>query len=365
VNNIIFIDDNIAFSSYCETLVNKPVFALDTEFLRVNTFYPKPGLFQLNDGEQVVLVDPCAITDWKLFKAILVNPSQVKVLHACDEDIELLYHFLHIEPQNVFDTQVAAAFCGYDFCMGYQRLLKAMLDIDLEKGMSRSDWMQRPLTEEQIEYAADDVRYLLTMYQHLVEAIEARDLLPVIHEEYQSVVNNITSSDFESAYVRIKDAWKLTPKQFSIVRALATWRENMMREYDIPRKRIATDEALMILAQQEEWSATQLFSVSGLASFVVRNVGEDIIAIIERAAKSKSNEKAMKPIKGDPFYHQLKKLLEKQAKTFGVEEKMLSKKQFNEQLYWQMKKGDFTLPENITGWRKPFYEKVVSALAQA
>lgn len=362
MNTIPFINTNDVFINYCEQLKTRKAIAMDTEFLRVNTFYPKPGLFQINDGDSIVLVDPLLVTEWGSFKEVLENPGIIKVFHACDEDIELLYHFLRVEPQSVFDTQVAAAFCGYDFCMGYQRLIKAMLDVDLEKTSSRSDWMRRPLSDIQIRYAADDVRYLLPAYYQLSEKLEARNLLWVIDEEYQSVLKNFTATDFDNAYTRIKEAWKLSPRQFAVLKVLATWREKMMREKDLPRKRIASDEALMTLASRSHWTVQQLFDVDGLTSFIAKNCGAEIIRLISAALQFENTEKCPRPVKADEFYHHFKKALEEQARLLGVDEKMLSKKQYNEQLYWQMMQGHFELPDNVSGWRRPFYEQVVATL---
>lgn len=359
-----FIDTNDEFTDFCLGLLNKKVIAIDTEFLRVNTFYPKAGLFQINDGERIVLADPCAITEWQLFKEVLVHPNIVKVLHACDEDIELLIHFLQIEPVNVFDTQVAAAFCGYDFCMGYQRLLKAMLEVDLEKGHSRSDWMQRPLSDEQIHYAADDVRYLLVMYELLYKKLEQKQQLHMVEEEYQTLLKNFRDRDFNDAYLRIKEAWRLSPKQFLVLRTLATWREKKMREKDFPRKRIANDDALIALASKTHWTQSQLFDVDGLPAATIRAEGEALLHMVAVAQTQVAIDKAPKPIKGDAFYQHFKKLLEAQAIELEIDVKMLSKKTLNEPLYWRMQAGDFSLPETLQGWRRVIYQSVIISLGQ-
>jgi len=360
---ITFIDNNEQFSLYCQSLIGKKAIALDTEFLRVTTFYPKPGLFQINDGEQIVLADPCAITDWQAFAAVLTHPDIVKVFHACDEDIELLIHFLKVDPINVFDTQVAAAFCGYEFCMGYQRLVKAMLDVDVEKGHSRSDWMRRPLSDDQIHYAADDVRYLLQMYEQLLQKLNEKNLSHVMVEEYQSVLEGFKDVDFDDAYLRIKEAWKLNPKQFSVLRGLASWREKKMRDKDLPRKRIAADEALFELASKSHWSLAQLFEVQGLPAATIKAEGEYLMAFIQHLWQQDSHKRALKPIKGSDLYHRLKQLLEHQASVLGVDVKMLSQKNLNEQLYWRMQSGDFSLPEECKGWRNQAYSKVLEQLS--
>ena len=364
MNNIPFINTNEALAEYCQRLQLKKVIALDTEFLRVRTFYPKPGLFQLNDGDDIVLIDPCTITRWAEFKSVLVNPDIVKVFHACDEDIELLHHFLGVDTYPVFDTQIAAAFCGYDFCMGYQRLIKAMLDVDLEKTSSRSDWMQRPLTEKQLHYAVDDVRYLLPVYEKIYRELESRDLLHVVEEEYAAVLKNINNNNFDNAYLRVKQAWKLNSQEFSTLKALATWREETMRKKDMPRNKVAKNEALMTLAGRKQWSHQQLFSVEGLPASTVKNAGEEIIALIDKAQElSDSGERMPKPVKADELMNKLKAILKELAMELGVAEQMLSKKAYNEQLYWVLKRAGFSsVPSSIAGWLRSYYEKAAAIL---
>lgn len=364
MNDFPFISTNQALADYCLSLQSKKVIALDTEFLRVRTFYPKPGLFQLNDGEHIVLIDPCAITQWDAFKSILVNPDITKVFHACDEDIELLHHFLGVNTWPVFDTQIAAAFCGYDFCMGYQRLIKTMLDVDLEKTSSRSDWMQRPLTEKQIHYAADDVRYLLEVYERLHQELELRELSHILTEEYELVLANIKNNNFANAYLRIKQAWKLDAHEFAVLKALACWREETMRNRDMPRNKIAKDEALMTLASKAQWQPQQLFSIEGLPGTTVKKLGDELITLIDQARALPNSDECMpKPIKADELMHKIRTTLEELAREDGIAEKMLGKKVFTEQLYLMLKQAEFSsVPSSITGWRRDYYEKAAVIL---
>ena len=361
--NVPFIETNEALAEYCQTLQTKKVIALDTEFERVRTFYPKPGLFQVNDGETVVLIDPCVITQWDKFRAVLTDSGIIKVFHACDEDIELLYHFLGVTPWPVFDTQIAAALCGYDYCMGYQRLVKAMLNVDLEKSSSRSDWMKRPLTEKQLHYAVDDVRYLLQIYEVLHDKVKERDLLAIIEEEYVAVTDNIKNDNYDNACLRIKQGWKLSPQQFAVLKALATWREETMRKRDLPRNWVARNEALMTLASQQNWSHQRLFSVEGLPAATVKNEGESLLSIINRAAAEQCEESMPRPIKPDRLMGRLKAVIKEQADELGIAEQMLSKKSYNETLYRVISSGNFaSLPDTIKGWRRAFYEKAAAVL---
>lgn len=366
-----FINTNAALQDYCQHLRQCDVIALDTEFLRVRTFYPKPGLFQVNDGENIALIDPLAITQWECFSAILADPNIVKVLHACDEDIELFHHFLAVEPVNIFDTQVAAAFCGYDFCMGYQRLVAAMFNVDIEKGESRSDWMQRPLSDKQIHYAAVDVHYLIDIYRLLQDKLLVAGHVEAVKDECDRVFHGISSDDFSAAYKRIKQAWKLNAWQFSVLKDLAEWREKMMRAENVPRNKVAKNEALMTLAQRSDggrdWTKKQLLSVEGLPASTVNHCLIDLQTMLVKV-RDGAKEVLPKPVKADPLLNRLKTSLSNVAAEAGIAEKMLAKKAYTEAVYYKMPAnsdvGDEVL-SSVEGWRRTYYAGVVAELAKS
>ena len=136
------------------------VVALDTEFIRTNTFYPIPGLYQVASDTDVFLLDPLTIEDWEPLKSYLMNPDTCKIMHACLEDLELIFAHLRIVPSNVFDTQLAHAYVSQDYSLSYARLIERYSGVLLEKEHTRSDWLQRPLSDDQLRYAVDDVVHL-------------------------------------------------------------------------------------------------------------------------------------------------------------------------------------------------------------
>lgn len=363
MQDVLVIDSLAALQTYCQQLAKADAIALDTEFLRVHTFYARPGLFQVNDGVQIALIDPLAITEWQSFADILANPAIVKVLHACDEDIELLYHFLGVEPQNVFDTQFAAALCGYDFSLSYQALVKQLLDVDVEKGHSRSDWLQRPLSDEQLHYAADDVRYLLPVYRLLQQKITA-EKLAIVAANSQEVLANFTDNDFSEAVSRIKDGWRLDALQFARLKKLAVWREQMMRRKNLPRNRIAGNDALMQLAKQSSWNQYQLFDVDGLPAATVKSQGDALVALLDEVNQGGPYSECMLKPGSDKLSSAIKKQLHAVAQAAGIHESLLSKKAFNQLLYRQLRDRQSVLPDGIKGWRKPYYQTVLQTMVQ-
>ena len=160
----VWISQDHELAELCERLRGQAAVAVDTEFMRTDTFYPIAGLIQLGDGKVCYLVDPLSITDFSPLRELMLDEKVVKVLHSCSEDIEVFVSLLGEVPSPIFDTQIAAAFAGLGFSLGYAGLVKAVLNIDVPKDETRSDWLQRPLSESQIKYAALDVAHMLIVY---------------------------------------------------------------------------------------------------------------------------------------------------------------------------------------------------------
>ena len=160
-----YIVDDAELAKACAYLQRASVLALDTEFVRTNTFYPKPGLIQIGDGQRIFLLDPLTLTQWQPFLDLLADQQITKVLHSGSEDLVLLQHTFGQLPEPMFDTQKAAAFLGYGANLSYLNIVKELIGVELEKGETRSDWCARPLSERQLHYAALDVHYLPSIYE--------------------------------------------------------------------------------------------------------------------------------------------------------------------------------------------------------
>jgi ribonuclease D len=173
--DIQWIGDNASLAQHCATWRSLAFVAVDTEFMRVDTFYPIAGLLQVSEGERAYLIDPLLISDWTPFAELLQDPAVVKVLHACSEDLEVFLRLTGSLPGPLFDTQLAAGYLNLGFSMGYSRLVQAVLNIELPKGETRSDWLQRPLSATQVSYAAEDVLHLAEVYAQLKASCQPRN----------------------------------------------------------------------------------------------------------------------------------------------------------------------------------------------
>jgi len=169
--HVVDIRDQASLVEFCQAMRTREWLAVDTEFLRESTYYPRLCLVQVADRERIGLIDVLAIDDLSALGELLTDASVIKVFHSVEQDLEVLHHTFGAIPAPVFDTQVAAPLAGQDDQMGYARLIEALLDVKLAKAHTRTDWSKRPLPAGALDYAADDVRYLAVAYELLLEQL--------------------------------------------------------------------------------------------------------------------------------------------------------------------------------------------------
>lgn len=255
-----------------------PCIALDTEFVRTNTYYPTPGLYQVSTAERVFLIDPLSIEDWQPFVDVLLDPQVTKVMHACLEDSEMIFHHLGVRMQGVFDTQFAHAFVSPDFSLSYARLVEHRLDVLLGKHETRSDWLQRPLTPEQIEYAVEDVQYLIPLYQDLSDELNAEGKLDWFVEDMSKRERYEPVEPLEY-YKNLKKAWRFSAAELSRLQALCAWRERTAQNENVPRNRVVWDDHLFQFARRSTLKQADLQAT--LPRVVARRYGDDLMGLFE------------------------------------------------------------------------------------
>ena len=244
--SVSWVDSDAGLADACARFGS--VIALDTEFMRTNTYYPVPGLYQIGHGNEVVLVDPQAIEDWEPLREVLCDPNVVKIMHACLEDLELLFHHLGVRLKNVFDTQYANAFVTEKFSLSYAGLVNEQLGVELAKHETRSNWLQRPLSPEQVEYAVEDVIFLEGLYNKLRTDLERLNR----HEWFSHDMadrEHYNPVDPSSYYRSLKRGWQLSEKQLQTFQQLVRWREETAQQENVPRNRVVWDEHLFKFAR--------------------------------------------------------------------------------------------------------------------
>ena len=242
------IDTPRALEAFVERLAGDSCVAVDTEFVWERTFYARLGLIQFGTSEgECFLVDTVALPDVTPLGALLANPAIVKILHDAPQDLMILRRATGVVPQNIFDTRLAAGFAGLSSETSLQNLLLALMDIQLDKGQTRADWMARPLSLDQLRYAADDVRTLARAAILLREKAREAGVESWLDEELM-LLNDPALTEERSpmeSYRRIRAAARLRPRNLAVLRELAAWREQEAKTVDLPRQQVAEDTELL------------------------------------------------------------------------------------------------------------------------
>jgi ribonuclease D len=328
--------------------------ALDTEFMRESTYYPQLCLVQIATDADCFLVDPLAGLDLEAFHALLADRSKLKILHAARQDLEVLQLGGRRVPAPVFDTQVAAALLGYPPQAGYAELVARQLGHSIDKGQTRTDWSRRPLTPEQLAYAADDVHHLLQLHSELGAALEAKGRAAWLAEDAVALEDaSLYQTEPTAAWRRLKGLARLKPREQAAARALADWRERRAMESDKPRGWILSEEALLALATLAPKNAADLEGIRALPPAVARKRGDELIALME-AARSAPAEPALEAVarRATPeetaLTTRLQQLVRDEATSLGLSPEVLATRRDVEALVFK-DRGESAA---LRGWRR-------------
>ena len=335
-----------------------PYVAVDTEFMRVDTFYPIAALLQVGDGRCAYLIDPLLITDWSAFAGLLEDPAVVKVLHACSEDLEVLWRLTGSLPIPLFDTQLAAGYLNIGFSMGYSRLVQSVLNIELPKGETRSDWLQRPLSDMQVRYAAEDAQHLAELYEALLPKLSDEKRAWVLEDGAELVASLQRETDPDEAYREVKQAWRLKPKQLAVLRVLAAWRERQARVRNQPRNRVLREHSLWPLARTQPNDLVSLARIDDMHPRTVRQDGETLLELIRSAAATPEQDwpeplPEPLPLEASGLLKKLRAVGQREAEALEISsELMLRKKVLEALLKTGYPDGPYELPDSLRGWRR-------------
>ena len=243
-------------NSWLEPRASLPAIAVDTEFMRERTFYPQLALVQLADADgNAVLFDPLPEAEGgrdsrpdTTLRALLTDPTTVKVMHSASEDLQAFSRYCDALPSTLFDTQIAAALCGMGAGVGYQRLISELLDIELDKSQTRSDWLRRPLSEAQQHYAAEDVIHLLAAHDILRERLIQRGRLQWLEADCAKLLANANSDGTDpEPHLSFRPAERMNADQQAMLRRLLRWRDQRAKERDLPRTWVIDNDSLLAL----------------------------------------------------------------------------------------------------------------------
>lgn len=357
--NIVHVTDNAALAAMAHKLASREAIALDTEFMRVDTFHPRLALIQIGDGDTEYLIDPLGITDFSPLLPLLLNDFPRKLLHACSEDIEVLTRLAGAPPRGIIDTQIATAFLGQGLQVGYQKALQENLGVDIPKDESRSDWLARPLSPGQVSYAALDVKYLPPLHDYLMRALAERRLMDFFLGDCQLMLDDLDfTPDATLMYREVSNAWRLRRQELAVLREVLIWREREARSRDIPRGFLIKNSSLFTLARRQPGSIQALSEIEDVTPRILRREGEAILAVVQAAKQLPPETWPARlptplPKESRELFETLRAAAKPVALATGVPEEVLLRKRHVEALVMgRVDSGrEAALPRAFASWR--------------
>jgi ribonuclease D len=347
-------------------LAAAPFIAVDTEFVRRTTFYARPGLLQLSAGNGEFLIDLVALPEPAALRDVFRAELPLKVMHSCSEDLEVLKRVFGDLPGSLVDTQVAAAMLGHPLQTSYQKLLKTVLDIDVPKDETQSDWTARPLSEAQLDYAALDVRHLLPAWEALRTQLQQRGRLKWLQEDCARLLADAAREVAPGDYYRsIGNAWKLRRKSLAVLAALARWREVTARQLDKPRAHVVPDQVLVSIAQRQPQNLQQLRAIPDLHPMSLRRHGEALLRIVGEADVDAPLPPLPAPLprESKAVLSVLRDAVAEVATAQGVAPEVLVRRRHLEAIVESVRAGAPALPPALEGWRRPLLGDCLLAAA--
>lgn len=360
-----FIQQQNEFDRVLTLMAQTNIYGLDTEFIKVDTLWPKLGIFQINVDEKVFLLDGTTL-DLTQFWTRLFQAKQ-NVFHACGEDLDLIYHYArHQNLNNVFDTQVALSFLDHGLQVSYQNALKLMLHIDIEKDQTRSDWLARPLSNEQMEYAANDVRYIMQLADELKKQLKSKSLLSFVEEDCQHLAYEIgKETPIELLYKDIGN-YRHSRRQLQQLQQLAVWREQVAKDLNQPRSFILKNVTMIDLVEKNPKNNFQLSSIKQIRPNVIRDHGKTILSLLQLVTPPDEwPARLSRPIRhlSQDVIHNVESIIQSVVDETTIPKEVLLRKKWMNALYKHViaQKDEQDLPSYLLGWRYDILTKPLIA----
>ena len=299
-------------ASFCGSLEQADLVAIDTEFVRESTYFAELCLIQLSTDKQIACIDCCKQLNLAPLFECLFSPQIRLVAHSSRQDIELLQQVAGELPARLLDTQIAAGLLGHSPQIGLRELLGERLQIAIEKTMARTDWRKRPISTSALAYAAADVEHLLPLWRDLTEALDRSNRLDWLEEDCARALSVELEPGLIALYQRTRGTGRLRGTQINAALALLDWRENRARTANRPRRWILKDEVIVDLARALPLDTSALGNTAGLSPGIVKRHGKDLLVTIEKAETKKFSQLAEQCLPAPrPDAHALKTLQER------------------------------------------------------
>jgi ribonuclease D len=330
---------------------------IDTEFHGERVYHPRLFLVQLAFADRVVAVDPLAVEDLEPLAKVLAEPTVETVLHAGEMDLAIFWRRYGVVPARVFDTQVAAAFVGLPYPASLAKLVQSVLNVGLAKRQTLSDWSRRPLSEDQVSYALEDVRYLLALRDHLLDGLDERGRRGWFEVEMaERSAPSRFEVDREKLYRRIGGWGRLGARGRAILRELARYREDAASRLDRPVQQVLDDRLLLDLARAMPRKLTELEENRRVHKGIVRRHGDSILACVQAGLEAKQDLAPRAPspppsAQEAALSDLLRAVLKVVCRTEGVATEMVAPRSFLSQLVRAAPSNEEEARALLGGWR--------------
>lgn len=347
------VDTQAALAGFLQRWHGAPFLALDTEFIREQTYYPQLCLVQVGDGPDVACLDPLAGVDLRPMLDRLADPATTYVFHAAAQDLEIFVRLAGRCPAPLFDTQIAAALLGYGEQLGYAGLIEKLIGVHVDKTLSRTNWARRPLTAAELAYAGDDVRHLAEVYPRLRGELETRGRLDWLREDCEAMIDPARYRPSpETEWKRLKGLARMDAPAQHVAARLAAWREVIAEQRDRPRRWILPDEAIYLIAERRPQTLRQLGDLQALPPKSLERHGQTLLDLVAQGAASDAPPLVTDARADESEKKRLKRLLERArtiANDLGIPASLLAPRADIEALAMLGDKAPVAL---LRGWRR-------------
>jgi ribonuclease D len=363
----VYVTDTESLAQLVTQLRGAPCVAIDTEFMRERTYFARLCLIQLASDDVAAIVDPLAIEDLSPLRELLTDSAVVKIFHAGSQDLEIFYRLFGVPTAPIFDSQIAATLAGFPQQVGYGALVKEVMGVTLDKGDTYTDWAKRPLSDTQVEYALNDVRYLPEIRRRLLAEMEREGRIEWLASDFARLEDPATYEVVpRELWRRVKRVSSLNRRQLAVAREVAAWRETEAQRRDVPKRWVIGDESIIEIARRAPKTVEQLSAIRGVADKVGRGAQSGLLgAIAAGTAVSEDDlpslEKRRRPVGDvDGAVDLMIALVRLRAREHGVAMPLMASRDDLERLA----AGEKEASPLLEGWRKEMVGDELVALLE-
>lgn len=361
------VTDTQSLRELVQLLRTAPCVAIDTEFMRERTYFARLCLIQLASDDVAAIVDPLEISDLSPLEELLTDPDVVKIFHAGSQDLEIFYRLFGVPTAPVFDSQIAATLAGFPQQVGYGALVKEVMGVALDKGDTYTDWAKRPLSDTQVEYALNDVRYLPEIRRRLLAEMEREGRIDWLAADFARLEDPATYEiEPRELWRRVKRVSSLNRRQLAVAREVAAWRETEAQRRDVPKRWVVGDESIIEIARRSPKSSDELSAIRGVADKVGRGAHQGLLDAVARGVAASDDDlptldKRRRPVGDvDGAVDLMIALVRLRAREHGVAMPLMASRDDLERLA----AGEKEASPLLEGWRKKMVGDELVALLE-